>query len=174
MNLEFSAEQQRLRDAARRLLAERCTPQAVRKVIDGADRYDRGLWRELAELGYLGVAISEGFGGSGAGYLELCVIAEELGRVLAPVPLSSSVYLATEFLKIGGSAAQQAAYLPKLAAGTMIGTFALAEGVGETNLQALATQVDGHQDCCPRWRYRRFRGRRRQSRRRARSVALPR
>jgi acyl-CoA dehydrogenase len=143
MNLDFSAEQQRLRDAARRLLAERCTPQAVRKVMDGADRYDQGLWRTLAELGYLGVAIPEEFGGSGAGYLELCVIAEELGRVLAPVPVSSSIYLATEFLKIGGSPAQQATYLPKLASGAKIGTFALAEGVGEPNLQALATKVEG-------------------------------
>jgi alkylation response protein AidB-like acyl-CoA dehydrogenase len=141
MNLDFSAEQQRLRDAARRLLADRCTPQAIRKVLDGADRYDRGLWRELGELGYLGVAIPEEFGGSGAGYLELCVIAEELGRVLAPVPVSSSIYLATEFLKIGGSLAQQAAYLPQLASGAQIGTFALAEGVGEPNLQTLATEV---------------------------------
>src|SRR5271169_6455229 len=117
MNLDFSAEQQRLREAARRLLADRCTPAAVRKVLDSEDRFDRGLWRELAELGYLGIAIPEEFGGGGAGYLELCVIAEELGRVLAPVPVSSSTYLATEFLKIGGTPAQQAAYLPKLASG---------------------------------------------------------
>jgi acyl-CoA dehydrogenase len=145
MNLDFSAEQQRLRDAARRLFEERCTTQAVRKVLDGADRYDRGLWRELGELGYLGVAIPEEFGGSGAGYLELCVIAEELGRVLAPVPVASSIYLATEFLKIGGSLAQQAAYLPKLASGAQIGTFALAEGVGEPDLQALTTEVSAGQ-----------------------------
>ena len=94
MNLDFSPEQQRMREAARRFLAERCTPAAVRKVFEGDDRYDRGLWRELAELGYLGIAIPEEFGGSGGGYLELCVIAEELGRVLAPVPVSSSTYLA--------------------------------------------------------------------------------
>jgi len=143
MNLEFSAEQQSLRDAARRLLADRCTPEMVRRILDGTDRYDRGLWRELAELGYLGVAIPEEFGGSGAGYLELCVIAEELGRVLAPVPVSSSTYLAAEFLKIGGSAGQQAAYLPKLASGALIGTFALAERAGEPNWQLLRARVEG-------------------------------
>jgi acyl-CoA dehydrogenase len=131
MNLDFSPEQQRMREAARRFLAERCTPAAVRKVFEGQDRFDRGLWRELAELGYLGIAIPEEFGGSGGGYLELCVIAEELGRVLAPVPVSSSTYLAAEFLKIGGSPAQQAAYLPKLASGASIGTFAMAEAAGE-------------------------------------------
>jgi alkylation response protein AidB-like acyl-CoA dehydrogenase len=143
MNLDFSPEQQRLREAARRFLAERCTPVAVRKVLEGDDRLDRGLWRELAELGYLGVAIPEEFGGSGAGYLELCVIAEELGRVLAPVPVSSSTYLATEFLKIGGSPAQQAAYLPKLASGAVIGTFALAEGAGEPVARSLRATVEG-------------------------------
>ncbi|MGO9934162.1 MAG: acyl-CoA dehydrogenase family protein [Steroidobacteraceae bacterium] len=143
MNLDFSAEQQQLREAARRFLEERCPPAAVRRVLEGEDRYDRGLWRELAELGYLGIAIPEEFGGSGGGYLELCVIAEELGRVLAPVPVSSSTYLATEFLKIGGTPAQQAAYLPKLASGAKIGTFAMAEGAGEPDPRALRAQVAG-------------------------------
>jgi len=141
MNLDFSPEQQRMREAARRFLAERCPPAAVRKVLEGEGRYDRELWRELAELGYLGIAIPEEFGGSGGGYLELCVIAEELGRVLAPVPVSSSVYLATEFLKIGGSPAQQAAYLPKLASGASIGTFAMAEEAGESVAGSIHAQV---------------------------------
>jgi len=143
MNLDFSPEQQRMREAARRLLAERCTPAAVRKVFEGEAAYDKGLWRELAELGYLGIAIPEEFGGSGGGYLELCVIAEELGRVLAPVPVSSSIYLAAEFLKIGGSPAQQAAYLPKLASGAAIGTFAMAEAGGEPVAGALRAKVEG-------------------------------
>ena len=130
-----------MREAARRFLAERCPPAAVRKVLEGEGRYDRELWRELAELGYLGIAIPEEFGGSGGGYLELCVIAEELGRVLAPVPVSSSVYLATEFLKIGGSPAQQAAYLPKLASGASIGTFAMAEEAGHPVAGSIRAQV---------------------------------
>src|SRR5271163_4920248 len=130
MNLDFSAEQQELRQAARRLLTDHCAPAAVRRILEGEDRYDRPLWRELGELGYLGLAIPEEFGGGGGGYLELCVIAEELGRVLAPLPVSSSTYLATEFLKLGGSPAQQAAYLPKLASGAAVGTFAMAEEAG--------------------------------------------
>jgi len=143
MNLDFSPEQQRMREAARRFLAERCTPAVVRKVFEGQEGYDKGLWRELAELGYLGIAIPEEFGGSGGGYLELCVIAEELGRVLAPVPVASSTYLAAEFLKVGGSPEQQAAYLPKLAAGASIGTFAMAEGAGEPLAGSLRARVEG-------------------------------
>src|SRR6202034_3310875 len=93
MNFDFSDEQKQLRDSARKFLAEKCPSQAVRAVVDGKAPYDRGLWKALAEMGFLGVAIPEGYGGAGAGYLELCVIAEEIGRVLAPVPFSSTIYL---------------------------------------------------------------------------------
>ena len=102
----------------------------MRAVLESDEPYDRALWKGLAEMGFLGAAIPEAYGGLGLGYLELCVIAEELGRALAPVPFSSSVFLATEFLLAAGSEAQKAAWLPKLASGEAIGTFALAEGVG--------------------------------------------
>src|SRR5205814_8396753 len=96
MNFDFSDEQKQLRDEARRFLAEKCPPKAVRAVLDGGATYDRELWKGLADMGFLGVAIPEAFGGSGAGHLELCVVAEEIGRSLAPVPFSSTVYLAAE------------------------------------------------------------------------------
>jgi nitroreductase len=73
-------------------------------------------------MGFLGVAIPEEFGGAGAGHLELCVIAEEIGRALAPVPFSSTVYLAAEALMLAGSDAQKQKWLPKIAAGEAIGT----------------------------------------------------
>src|SRR6266849_5854226 len=83
MNFDFSDEQKQLRDEARKFLAEKCPPKAVRVVLDGKEPYDRELWKGLAEMGFLGVAIPEEFGGAGAGHLELCVIAEEMGRALA-------------------------------------------------------------------------------------------
>ncbi|WP_163571354.1 acyl-CoA dehydrogenase family protein, partial [Klebsiella pneumoniae] len=73
----------------------------------------------------LGVAIPEEFGGTGAGHLELAVLAEELGRVVAPVPVASSIYLAAEALMIAGSDAQKRKYLPGIASGETIGTLAL-------------------------------------------------
>src|SRR6185437_15600022 len=96
MNFDFSDDHKQLRDQARKFLAEKCPPKAVRTVLDGKEPYDRTLWKGLAEMGFLGVAIPEEFGGAGAGHLELCVIAEEMGRALAPVPFSSTVYLAAE------------------------------------------------------------------------------
>jgi alkylation response protein AidB-like acyl-CoA dehydrogenase len=137
VDFEFSAEQRQLRDEARRFLADRCPTTAVRAVLEGPEPYDKALWNGLAEMGFLGVVIPEAYGGLGAGYLELCVLAEEMGRALAPVPFSSSVFLATEFLLAAGSEAQKSAWLPKLARGEAIGTFAFAETIGAVTPKTL-------------------------------------
>lgn len=137
MNFEFSDDQKQLRDQARRFLAEKCPPKAVRAVLEGSAGYDKALWSGLAEMGFLGVAIPEEFGGTGAGHLELCVIAEEMGRALAPVPFSSTVYLAAEALMLAGSDAQKRTWLPKIASGEAIGTLALFEGPGNPSPQAI-------------------------------------
>ncbi len=137
MNFEFSEDQKQLRDQARRYLAEHSPPKAVRAVLEGKAPYDKALWKGLAEMGFLGVAIPEEFGGAGAGHLELCVIAEEIGRSLAPVPFSSTIYLAAEALMLAGSDAQKAKWLPKIASGEAIGTLALFEGVGNPSHKAI-------------------------------------
>jgi alkylation response protein AidB-like acyl-CoA dehydrogenase len=137
MNFDFSDEQKQLRDEARKFLTEKCPPMAVRAVLDGKAPYDRELWQGLAEMGFLGVAIPEAYGGAGAGHLELCVIAEEMGRALAPVPFSSTVYLAAEALLLAGSDAQKQKWLPKIAKGEAIGTLALFEGKGNPSSQAI-------------------------------------
>src|SRR3954468_1595543 len=143
MNFDFSDDQKQLRDQARRFLAEKCPPKAVRAVLEGKEPYDRQLWKGLAEMGFLGVAIPEEFGGSGAGHLELCVIAEEVGRALAPVPFSSTVYLAAEGLMLAGSDAQKQKWLPKIASGDAIGTLALFEGKGNPSPQAIKLTASG-------------------------------
>ena len=137
MNFEFSDDQKQLRDQARRYLAEHSPPKAVRAVLEGKAPYDKELWKGLAEMGFLGVAIPEEFGGAGAGHLELCVIAEEMGRALAPVPFSSTIYLAAEAIMLAGSAEQKAKWLPKIASGEAIGTLALFEGVGNPSHKAI-------------------------------------
>ena len=137
MNFEFSEDQKQLRDQARRYLAEHSPPKAVRAVLEGKAPYDKALWKGLAEMGFLGVAIPEEFGGAGAGHLELCVIAEEIGRALAPAPFSSTIYLAAEALMLAGSDAQKAKWLPKIASGEAIGTLALFEGVGNPSHKAI-------------------------------------
>src|ERR1700757_449900 len=143
MNFDFSDEQKQLRDEARKFLAEKCPPKAVRVVLDGKAAYDKELWKGLAEMGFLGVAIPEEYGGAGAGHLELCMIAEEMGRALAPVPFSSTVYLAAEALLLAGSDAQKKKWLPKIAIGEAIGTLALFEGTGNPSPKAIKLTANG-------------------------------
>src|ERR1700756_2562655 len=143
MNFDFSDDQKQLRDGARKFLGQECPPGAVRAALDGKAPYDKELWKGLAEMGFLGVAIPEEFGGAGAGHLELCVIAEEMGREPAPVPFSSTVYLAAEALLIAGSDAQKKKWLPKIASGDAIGTLALFEGTGNPSPKAIKPAVNG-------------------------------
>jgi acyl-CoA dehydrogenase len=131
MNFDFSDDSKLLREQAQRFLRENCPPKAVRAVLEGQAPYDAALWRSMAEMGWLGAAIPEAYDGAGLGYEALCVLAEELGRALAPVPFTSSVCLAAEAILAAGSEVQKREYLPKIARGELIATFALAEGAGD-------------------------------------------
>lgn len=141
MNFEFSQEQDLLREQARGFLEENCSTRAVRKILERSESYDTDLWQETAKLGWMATVIPEEFGGLGLSYYELSVIAEELGRVIAPIPFSSSVYLATEALLLAGSEKQRQKWLPKLATGEAIGTLAFAEQAGRPSPTNLTTTV---------------------------------
>lgn len=144
MNFDFSDDQKQLKDEARRFLSARSPVSAVRKVLDDAAvAFDSALWAGIAEMGWLGTAIPEQHGGLGLGHLELCVLAEELGRSLAPTPFASTVYLFAEAVMAAGSQAVKADVLPRLAAGEVIGCIAASEGPGEPRAGSLATSFDG-------------------------------
>ena len=143
MNLDFSDEQKELQAQVRRYLAEKCSPAAVRAILEGPEPFDRALYAGLAEMGVLGAAIPEAYGGVGLSHLELCLFAEELGRVIAPVPVASSIYLCAEFLLQAGSEAQKQAWLPKLASGEAVGTFALVEGQGRATADKVQLKAAG-------------------------------
>src|SRR3990172_9605412 len=143
VNFDFSPDQRSLREQARKFLAEHASSTCVRRILEGAAPYDAELWRGMAEMGWMGTAIPETHGGAGFGYLELCVLAEELGRSLAPTPFSSTIYLASEALLLAGSPAQQKRWLPRIAQGQAIGCFALAEGPQVATPGNITTRVDG-------------------------------
>jgi len=128
MNFDFSPDQRSLKEQARKFLSEHASSARVRRILEGAEPYDAALWRGMAEMGWMGTAIPETHGGAGFGYLELCVLAEELGRSLAPTPFASTIYLAAEALLLAGSPAQKKKWLPRIAQGQAVGCFALAEG----------------------------------------------
>ena len=143
MNFEFSEDQHLLREQARSFLSGNCSMKEVRKILEGNAPYDKNLWEKIVDLGWTATTIPEEYEGLGLSYLELCVIAEELGRSLAPIPFSSSVYLATESIVLNGTAEQKSLYLPKLASGELIGCFAANEKDGFLSPETLSTKVSG-------------------------------
>ena len=143
VNFDFSPDQRSLRDQARKFLTEHSSSARVRRILEGTAPYDAELWRGMGEMGWIGTAIPETHGGAGFGYLELCVIAEELGRSLAPTPFSSTIYLAAEALILAGTEAQKKRWLPRIAQGEAIGCFALAEGPHVTTPGNLTTRAEG-------------------------------
>ena len=144
MNFDFSDDQKFLKAEARRFLDANCPPARVRAVLDDdAKPYDEALWKAVAGQGWLGAAIPEEYGGLGLGRLELCVLAEELGRAVAPIPFASTVYILAEAVMLAGDEAQKAEILPKVAAGELIGALATSEGPGVLTPAALKASVSG-------------------------------
>lgn len=145
MNFDYNDEQKALKDEARRFLSAVSPLSVVRAAIENpAEGYDKALWQRIGEQGWCGAAIPEAFGGIGMGYVELCALAEELGRSLAPVPFASTVYLFAEALLLAGSDDQKAELLPQVAAGSLIGTLAVSEGPGALTPERIVTRfADG-------------------------------
>lgn len=143
MNFDFSEEQQLLRSTARQFLEEHAPLALARAVLESSDTWSAQLWKAIGDLGWPGTAIPEEYGGSGFGRLELAVLAEELGRTLAPVPFAASVCLAAEAILDLGTEEQKRRHLPALASGARIGTWAVAEGPGEGDLASAATRLTG-------------------------------
>ena len=145
MNFDFSDDQKLLKDQARKFLTDKCSRQVVRSVLDNSEnQYSKELWQEVVNMGWTATAIPEEYGGLGLGMLELCVIAEELGRSLAPIPFSSSIYIFAEFLKAYGSEEQKQQYLPKIASGELIGSFAFPETKGTPRINNINSKVENN------------------------------
>jgi len=133
MNFDFSDEVKMMGEAARKFLHDRSPPKIVRRIFEGDEPFERDLWRSMAEMGWQGVAVPEAFGGSELGYEALCLLALEVGTALA-----------TAALVAAGTEAQQREWLPALADGSLVGSFALAEGLGNPDPRLVAANtVDG-------------------------------
>jgi hypothetical protein len=141
MDFDFSEDQEHIRGEARRFLEARCGVGVVRGVLDDPARaYDEALWSALVEQGWAGITIPESHGGSGLSRVDLCVLAEELGRVVAPVPFASTVYILAEALLVAGTETQQER-LREIVSGDCIGCLAVSEGPGEPSPGAVRAIV---------------------------------
>ena len=107
--MDFS-QNEALRELAaltRKILVDRVTPQRLREVEAGGDRFDPALWADLASSGVLAAALPESLGGAGLGFLEQCAVLTEIGRTVAPAPYLASIVLGAGALAAFGTAQQQ-------------------------------------------------------------------
>lgn len=154
MNLDFSDDQKFLQEEARKFLEKEEALNRNRAVLETDNKFDEDLWKKIVDLGWTGIRIPEEYDGLGLGHLELCVIAEELGRFLAPVPFSSSVYLFTEAIINYGTDEIKENILPKLVSGEIVGTLAVTEDLhaptkNNINLSYANGKIDGKKIAVP-------------------------
>ena len=141
MDFGFSSDQQLLKQAARGFLDERCTPAVVRSLWDDARGESEALWKEMAQLGWQGLALPEAEGGSGLGMVETAVVLEEMGRAAYPGPYFPTV-LAGMAIAEAGTAAQKSRWLPAIATGNARATVALLDSQLDWRAEATDTRAD--------------------------------
>jgi alkylation response protein AidB-like acyl-CoA dehydrogenase len=148
MDFSFSSDQQDLRDLAAKILSDATTLERTKQVIAEQDGFDRDLWNALAEAGIVGISLPESVGGAGLGFLETCLVLEEVGRTAAPIPALAVMALAAPALiEFGATDA-----LEGVADGTRIVTAALSEAVGDVyapSTTATGGKLTGEKVCVP-------------------------
>ena len=143
MELEFTEDQDELRDGVRTMLAGECPMTFVRSVVEG-DAPVAPLWQQMVDLGWPALTVPDAHGGLGLGAVELAIVAEELGRTVAPGPYLPTASQFVPALRELGTPEQQARFLHGVAEGTTVGTLALHEpghGIGLAGLTTLATET---------------------------------
>jgi len=127
MDFNFSEDQNAIRDLAHQIFTDRTTDEFLLEFDRGDDTYDEALWQTLAEQGLLGIAVPEAAGGTGLGLVELCLMLEEQGRRVSPIPLYSTLVLGGLPIAEFGSEQQQQKYLAPMVAGEAKLSAAIAE-----------------------------------------------
>ena len=142
MDFSLSEEQQAVRDLASQIIGEISTPEhltEIERAQDPKGPFDAGLWSALAEAGLLGIAVAEASGGQGLDFVALAQVVEAVGSVAAYVPVVETLVSAADTIDRHGSAEQRAAWLPRIADGSLIATAATAEFVGDLVAEGLSS-----------------------------------
>lgn len=142
MDLALNEEQKLLRQAAKDFANARSPLARARKLRGTGEGYSRAVWKEMAELGWLGLTIDERHGGTGLGHRYLMVVLEELGAKLAPEPIISTALLGATAIELGGSAELQREHLPAIVKGERIIALAHHERHSRFSLAAIDTTAE--------------------------------
>jgi pimeloyl-CoA dehydrogenase small subunit len=139
MDFDLTEEQRLLRDSVERLLADHYGFDKRRSYLAQPEGWSRGLWAQYAELGLLGLPFPEDYGGFGGGPIEVMLVMEAFGRVLALEPYLATVVLGGTAMRLAGSEEQKASMLPRVAEGKMILAFAHGERQSRYDLRDVLT-----------------------------------
>ena len=143
MDFGLNEEQEAVRDLARRILGDRTTPERLTQLEGGEDPFDRSTWSELGEAGLLGIGVPEDLGGGGLGLLEVCLVLEEVGRHVAPLPVLPSVVMGAMAVAAFGTDEQRKELVPAAAAGRLLLTSALVEAGAAPETPTTVARRDG-------------------------------
>ncbi|MEX2292463.1 MAG: acyl-CoA dehydrogenase family protein [Acidimicrobiales bacterium] len=138
MDFTLTEEQEAIRDLAAHILGDQLPPERLRALEDSGTWFAEDVWKELGKAGLLGICLPEADGGAGFGLTEACLLAEQLGRTVAPVPYLSAVVGAALPVAQFGSTAQRAAHLPGLIDGSSLLGVALYEP-GDVTVPSIPT-----------------------------------
>ena len=146
MSFALGDDIEALRDMVHRWAQERVAPMAAE--IDASNSFPPELWREMGELGLLGVTVPEEFGGAGMGYLAHTIVVEELARASASVSLSYGAHsnLCVNQIKLNGSDAQKRKYLPGLISGEHVGALAMSEAGAGSDVVSMTLRAEKRND----------------------------
>jgi alkylation response protein AidB-like acyl-CoA dehydrogenase len=141
MNFGFTEEQDFLRSTARDFLAKECPSTVVRELMEDEAGYRQEMWKQMAELGWLGLLIPEEYGGADLSFVDLIVILEEIGRANLPSPFFGTLQGTLALLR-AGSDTQRKEILSSVAAGDLILSFAITEEAGTENASGIQTRAE--------------------------------
>ncbi len=141
MDLSLSDEQRLLGDAAGRFIAGRYAFEARRAIVHSTEGFSRDIWREFADLGWLGLSVPEEFGGLGTGAVEIGLVMEALGRALVVEPYLATAVISSQLIAELGSPGQKSELLPPIVEGKSLLAFAHAEPQARFALEDVATMA---------------------------------
>ena len=141
MNFGLSEEQELLQETVRSFVANECPAPRLREIFDGDSGHDEALWKGLVEMGVGGLALPERYGGAGLEMIDLALVAEVLGHGGVPGPFLGHALCGLAIL-LGGSDEQKERFLPRLAAGDLLGTVALGEEGDRWDPQACTLRAE--------------------------------
>ena len=141
MDFGFSEEQEMLRKSARDFLAAESPMTYVRRMMEDDRGFTDAQWKQMAELGWMGLILPEQHGGAGGDFVDMVVVLEEMGRAVLPGPFFATVVLGGVALLEGGSDGQKASFLPKIAAGDLRVTLAQLEPNARWDAEGIELQA---------------------------------